>query len=145
MKLSKKLKKLILLLFSLIFIFSCTAKEKSLYEISINEIKLKVEIADTPESRQKGLMFRKSLPEEQGMLFIFEKEQKMSFWMKNTEIPLSIAYISKSGIIKEIFDMKPLSEKAIKSSHTVLYALEVNQNYFNKKGIVVGDSIHFSF
>jgi uncharacterized protein len=142
---SDNTKKMILLFFNLIFILSCTAKEKSLYEISINEIIIDVEIADTAESRQKGLMFKDSLPEEQGMLFIFEKEQKMSFWMKNTEIPLSIAYISKSGVIREIHNLYPLSEKAVQSSHSVLYALEVNQGFFDKKGIKVGDSIHFSF
>lgn len=145
MKKSNNAKQILLLFLSLIFVFSCTAVEKSLYEISINKIKIEVEIADTAESRQKGLMFRDSLPEEQGMLFIFEKEQKMSFWMKNTEMPLSIAYINKSGIIKEIHHMEALSEKAVQSSHSVLYALEVNQGYFERKGIKVGDSVHFSF
>lgn len=135
----------ILLLFSLFFVFSCSAGEKALHDISINGDKIRVEIADTPESRQKGLMYRKSLPEDQGMLFIFEKEQKMSFWMKNTKIPLSIAYISKSGVIREIHDLEPLSQKTVQSSHSVLYALEVNQGYFDKKGIGEGDQIHFSF
>lgn len=141
----KSMKITFLLFFNLLFIISCSAVEENIKEIQINDIKIKVEIADTVETRQKGLMNRASIPADQGMLFIFEKEQKMSFWMKNTTIPLSIAYISKSGTIKEIHHMEPLSEKSVKSTYTVLYALEMNQGFFDENGITPGDQVQFLF
>lgn len=134
-----------IILLLLLFSISCSAQEGELYDISVNDISIRVELADSTEKRQQGLMFRKSLAPDRGMLFIFDTEQKMSFWMKNTTIPLSIAYISKSGIIREIHDLEPLSEKSVSSSVSVLYALEVNQGYFTEKGVKVGDRVHFHF
>ncbi|MDC7236130.1 MAG: DUF192 domain-containing protein [Spirochaetales bacterium] len=130
---------------ALLLLVSCPADNRELKEISIGDNTLLVEIADTPETRAAGLMHRKDLPSDRGMLFIFEQEQRMSFWMKNTHIPLSIAYISKAGEIKEIYDMTPLSEKPVPSRHSVLYALEVNKGYFEEKGIAPGDRVQFSF
>ena len=109
----------------------------------INTMPLDAEVADTAEKREKGLMFRKKLDEKSGMLFIFEKEKKVSFWMKNTEIPLSVAYISKSGYIREIHDLQPHSLNPVKSSYSVLYALEVNQGFFRENGISEGDQVAF--
>ena len=86
-------------------------------------------------------MFRKNIPEGTGMLFVFEKEQLLTFWMKNTPTPLSIAYIDSNGIIKDIFDMQPLSLETIASTTKVRYALEVPQGWFAKEGIEVGDSL----
>ena len=111
--------------------------------LKIREHTIQAEVADTAEKREKGLMFRKSLGENEGMLFIFDKEMKVSFWMKNTEIPLSVAYISKSGHIREIHDLQPLSLQPVQSSYSVMYALEVNRGYFREKGIEVGDQIEF--
>jgi len=104
---------------------------------------MRVEVADTPEKRRQGLMNRNKLAAEEGMLFVFDEEQKLSFWMKNTTIPLSIAYINKSGVIKEIHNMTPLSEKPVYSQYSVLYALEVNQGFFQKSGIKAGDRVQF--
>ena len=103
-----------------------------------------VEIADTPESRQKGYMGREVIPDGTGMLFVFEKSQMLSFWMKNTPTPLSIAYIDYSGKIKDIFDMTPFSLATIVSTGYVRYALEVPQGWFSKNGIVVGDVLDLS-
>ena len=100
-------------------------------------------MANTPEKRQLGLMGRVSLNEDRGMLFVFEKEQYVSFWMKNTSIPLSIAFINKSSYIEEIYDLEPFSLNKIRASTPVLYALEVNQGYFKKNGINVGDFVEF--
>ncbi|OQY33897.1 MAG: hypothetical protein B6241_06600 [Spirochaetaceae bacterium 4572_59] len=111
--------------------------------MKINETAIEVEIADTVEKRELGLMKRKELEADKGMLFIFEKERKVSFWMKNTEIPLSVAYISKSGYIREIHDLKPYSLNPVQSSHSVLYALEVNQGYFKEHAIKEGDQLIF--
>ena len=112
-------------------------------ELIIDGNRLTVEIARTPEQRRKGLMHRKSLDPEKGMLFVSERDDKLSFWMKDTYIPLSLAYIAKDGTIKEIRHMRPLSEKSIVSEHSVRFALEVNHGYFEEKGIDVGDTVQF--
>ena len=96
---------------------------------------LTAEIAATEEQRARGLMFREEIKDGEGMLFIFERDQFVSFWMKNTLVPLSIAYISHAGIIMEIFDMKPNDLTPVLSSFPIRYALEVPQNWFNRAGI----------
>ncbi len=100
-----------------------------------------LEIADSPEERQRGLMNRKSLGENRGMLFVFPRDEKLSFWMKNTPIPLSIAYIAKDGIIKEIKEMEPHSLRPVESTYSVRFALEVNRGTFERLGIEPGDRI----
>ena len=97
-----------------------------------------VEIARSPSERQQGLMHREELGKNRGMLFVFEYDQKLSFWMKNTHIPLDIAYIAKDGTIKEIHRLKPRSEKPVQSVHSVRYALEVPQGTFEELGIGPG-------
>lgn len=109
--------------------------------IRLGDTELVVEIADTPELRQRGLMHRRSLPENRGMLFVFDREEPRSFWMKNTRIPLSIAYIGTDGTIKSILDMEPFDLRSHPSGRSVRYALEVNQGYFERHGIGVGDRV----
>jgi uncharacterized membrane protein (UPF0127 family) len=105
-------------------------------------VPLQVEIADSEPLRMKGLMDRKKLPWDRGMLFVFEKPAHQNFWMKNTYIPLSIAYISSSGVINEIYDMKPLDTSVTyPSTRPARYALEVNQGWFEKNNITRGCSI----
>ncbi|HNW30052.1 MAG TPA: DUF192 domain-containing protein [Spirochaetota bacterium] len=102
-------------------------------------VPLQVELADTEPLRMKGLMGRKTMREDRGMLFVFDREQKMNFWMKNTYIPLSIAYINKIGVINEIRDMKPLDTSVTyPSAMPALYALEVNQGWFARNNITKG-------
>jgi uncharacterized membrane protein (UPF0127 family) len=105
------------------------------------QVEVRVEIADGPFEQQRGLMYRTSLGEDRGMLFVFRREQTLSFWMKNTTIPLSIAYIDAKGRITDLLDMKPLDDKLphYVSSEPVLYALEVNQGFFDEHGVKVGD------
>ena len=86
-------------------------------------------------------MFRKDIPDGTGMLFIFEKEQLLAFWMKNTPHPLSIAYIDSKGKIRNIFDMTPYSTASIVSTVSVRYALEVPQGWYKKNGITEGDTV----
>ncbi|MFO7849748.1 MAG: DUF192 domain-containing protein, partial [Spirochaetia bacterium] len=100
-----------------------------------------VEVARTDEDRSRGLMYRSSIGENEGMLFVFERDQRLSFWMKNTEIPLSIAYISGDGTIREIYDLTPHSERTVESSHAVRYALELPRGAFVRAGVGPGDSI----
>ena len=102
-------------------------------------VPVQVEIADTPEERQTGLMGRSALAEEAGMLFVFEQEQILSFSMKDTLIPLSIAYIDAEGRIVDIQDMQPLDETSRPSAEPAQYALEVNQDFFEGRGVMIGD------
>jgi uncharacterized membrane protein (UPF0127 family) len=101
-------------------------------------------VAKTPAERAKGLMGRKHLGQEGGMFFIFETEDYHAFWMKDTLIPLSIAFVDKSGLIVEIADMKPLSLDSHSPPKPVLYTLEMKKGWFSTNGIKVGDMIRFS-
>ncbi|WP_010261688.1 DUF192 domain-containing protein [Treponema primitia] len=103
------------------------------------EAPILAEIARTEDQRTRGLMGRKSLADGQGMLFVFERDHILSFWMKNTLIPLSIAYIAYDGRILEIHDMQPQSLRTIQSSRSARYALEVPQGWFTRAGIKPGD------
>jgi uncharacterized protein len=105
------------------------------------EVVVRVEIADTDAERQRGLMGSTALAEDQGMLFVFGGEQELSFWMKNTLIPLSIAFMDSEGRIVDIQDMKPLDDDPphYVSAEPARYALEVNQGFFEERGIKVGD------
>lgn len=121
---------------------ACAAKaQKRLPEatVRIKGKAIKVELARSAKEREMGLMFRTSLSDGEGMLFVFDEDQQLSFWMKNTSLPLSIAYLSSSGRIEDILDMKPFSEDAVRTSHYVRYALEVPQGYFGRIGAAVGD------
>jgi len=108
-------------------------------------VKIKTEIARTDSERSQGLMNRKKLPDGEGMLFIFDRDEQYSFWMKNTLIPLSIAFITSDGRITEIRDMQPLDLNPVKSGRSVRYALEVPQGWFGRVGIKPGDFITLNF
>ncbi|WP_340138428.1 DUF192 domain-containing protein [Treponema zioleckii] len=102
------------------------------------------EIADTYETRQHGFMERKSIPDGTGMIFVFDRDQILSFWMKNTPTPLSIAYIDYTGKIRNIFDMTPFSLSSVVSTVSVRYALEVPQGWFERAGVKIGDVVSLS-
>src|SRR5919107_1272303 len=105
-------------------------------------VPVQVEIADTPEETLTGLMGRSALAEEAGMLFVFEQEQILAFWMKDTLIPLSIAYIDAEGRIVDIQDMQPLDDETSRpSAEPAQYALEVDQGFFEGRGVMVGDMV----
>lgn len=114
--------------------------EKTYYTIYVKDIPLLVEIAASPEERRRGLMGRKKLDENTGMLFIFPQEDHRNFWMKNTYIPLSIAFIDKNGVITQIEYMYPERDES-KSFDRVKYALEVNKDWFKKNKIKSGDVV----
>ena len=100
------------------------------------------EVADDAEERSMGLMFRDRLAPNAGMLFVMPKPERASFWMKNTTLPLSIAYINASGVILEIHDLQPLDEKPVPSAFpNIGYALEMEQGWFSENGILAGDRI----
>ncbi|MDH3519704.1 MAG: DUF192 domain-containing protein [Myxococcales bacterium] len=109
--------------------------------ILVGQQRAVVEVAATPETRRVGLMHRESLPEERGMLFVFPQDRVLSFWMKDTRIPLSIAFARSDGVIVQIADMEPFSERSISSRGPVRYALEMNRGWFSRHGVVEGDSM----
>ena len=114
------------------------------YEINIRDKKPRVEVAFRQKERTIGLMFRDELDNEHGMLFIYPQEQKLSFWMKNTRIPLSIAFINSSEIIIQIEPMAPYSLTSHTSKAKVRFALEMEEGWFRKNGITVGSKVDFS-
>ena len=109
-----------------------------------NSIYVNAEIARTDSERSQGYMNRTKIPDGTGMIFVFERDEILNFWMKNTPTPLSIAYIDSSGKIRNIFDMTPFSLEPVKSTVSVRYALEVPQGWFSKNKIKIGDKIDLS-
>jgi uncharacterized membrane protein (UPF0127 family) len=100
------------------------------------------EVADEPHERKAGLMFRDTLAPNRGMLFVMPKPDRAAFWMKNTRLPLSVAYINPGGVIVEIHDLEPLDEKPVPSAFpNIAYALEMKQGWFAENGVLAGDRI----
>ena len=125
---------------------SCKSKKLPVIDITITRADgtiaiVKAEVAEKEEDRNHGFMERKNIPDGTGMLFVFDRDQILSFWMKNTPHPLSIAYIDSRGKIRNIYDMTPFSLTPIKSTSSVRYALEVPQGWFEKENINVGDIV----
>ena len=110
----------------------------------IHQKEIWVEVAKTPEERNHGLMGRKHLGKDEGMLFIFEAEDYHGFWMKDTLIPLSIDFIDKDGRIVWITDMKPQTLDSRVPPIPILYALEMNKSWFSSHGIKAEDVVRFS-
>ncbi len=99
------------------------------------------QLARTPEQRQIGLMFRKTMPEHEGMLFFFDAAGVQCFWMKNTLLPLSAAFLRDDGSIVNIVDMKPQSLDSHCSKEPVRYVLEMNQGWFAKRALGPGKKL----
>ena len=102
---------------------------------------LNIEVPSNPRDFNMGLMFREKLGQDSGMLFIFDQVSEKSFHMKDTKIPLDIAFINKDGIIESIKELEPLNTTPVYSDSEVLYALEVNRGWFVEKNIKVGDRV----
>ena len=117
------------------------ASDLPMRTLTIRDQKLTVEIASTAETRATGLMNRFSLRQDHGMLFVFEAPQPLAFYMRNTYIPLSIAFIDSQGRILNIEDMQPKDESTHWSKGLALYAVEMRQGWFAAKGIGVGDVV----
>ena len=103
-----------------------------------------VEVAATATARSRGLQFREELPEWRGMLFVFNRDTRPSFWMKNTPLPLSIAFLDKRKVIIDIQDMEPLrTDRRYEPPAPVRFALEMRQGWFGEHGVVAGDRVWF--
>jgi len=133
-------------LFILFLLWIPITHSQSLLKIPlyIHDREIRVEVAQTPGERSYGLMGRKHLGKDEGMLFIFESEDYHGFWMKDTYVPLSIAFIDKDGRIVWMTDMKPLTSDSHVPPKPILYALEMNRGWFTSHGVNVGDVVRFS-
>ena len=120
-----------------------TAQAQQLPEVmlSVNGHKLTAEVAHTVPTRSQGLMHRRMLPENRGMLFVFDNVAIHAMWMMNTYIPLSVAFLDERGVIINIEDMKPHTQDTHPAAKPARYALEVNQGWFGKHGIKPGAKI----
>ena len=110
-------------------------------KIQVGPHAVSAEVAQTPEQRALGLMYRFSLPADHGMLFVFPEPQPLGFWMRNTYIPLSIAYIDAGGRILNVEDMAPRDESSHLSRGAALYALEMRKGWFAEKGLGPGTRV----
>ena len=109
--------------------------------IKIGDADLNVRLATTPKQQAKGLMDVSKLPGNEGMLFCYPEEKILSFWMKSTPIPLSIAFFDRNKKIIQIEDLKPNDEASIKTERPAMWALEVNQGWFQKNNISLGEKM----
>ncbi len=109
--------------------------------ITLNDTKLTARMAISSSEQARGLMNVTSLPKDEGMLFCYPEEKHLSFWMKDTQIPLSIAFIDKDKRIIQIEDLEPFEEGCVKTSTPAKWALEVNRNWFNDNNIKLGDVV----
>ena len=119
-------------------------------DVPVSEIQRKVtmeiggkpftlEVAANEADRQRGLMYRKSLPEDRGMLFVFPEQRPLSFWMRNTLIPLDIIYLDRFGKVVSVSQMKPLDETGVPSGWPAKYAVELNEGMAKRLGVKAGD------
>lgn len=128
----------------LLFLIACTPKETITKTVKIGDDTFKVELANTPEKRVKGLMYRESLDKDKGMLFEFQDESERSFWMKDTFIPLDIIFINNEKVIVNITTALPCQNMPCKNYHSgkpAMYVLEINAGEASKRNIKIGDKI----
>ena len=102
---------------------------------------INAQVALTPDERQIGLMQRKDMPQHEGMIFVFEQAAQQCFWMKNTLLPLTAAFVADDGTIINLADMKPQTTESHCSTQPVRYVLEMNKGWFAKKGIKAGSKL----
>lgn len=125
----------------LLLLASCVGSRPPTATLSIAGHDLSVEIAANDADRARGLMHRDSLADGRGMVFVYVDDKPRSFWMKDTRIPLSIAFVDRDGVIVRIADMQPLSTKSTSSLYPARYAIEVNKGWFAARGIEAGATV----
>lgn len=130
--------------FGWVFAFALTAPARAelpQITLSVNGHPLTAEVANTDPSRTEGLMHRRILPENRGMLFVFTDVSRHAMWMMNTHVPLSVAFLDERGVIINIEDMKPHTQDAHAAAKPAKYALEMNRGWFQKRGIRPGAKV----
>ena len=110
-------------------------------QLTAGMFRIDLQLATTPQQRQIGLMSRREMPQTEGMLFIFEQPAEQCFWMKDTLIPLTAAFVADDGTIVNLVDMQPLSEESHCSKRPVRFVLEMNQGWFAKRGLKAGSRL----
>ncbi len=102
---------------------------------------IEAQVAQTPDQRMTGLMFRREMPQYEGMLFVFEQASPQCFWMRNTLLPLTAAFVADDGTIVNLADMKPQTDDSHCAAKPVRYVLEMNQGWFARRGIKAGSKL----
>ena len=110
-------------------------------EITAGMHRIEAQVAASPQERQTGLMHRKEMPAHEGMLFVFEQPATQCFWMRNTLLPLTAAFVADDGTIVNLADMKPQTEDSHCSAKPVRYVLEMNQGWFAQRGLKAGSKL----
>ena len=141
-----KLKKMILMFLCLLPFTAPAIAESTGMNLPVTMLKagkhlIRAEVASTEAQREQGLMFRRELPKNNGMLFVFDRPARSCMWMKNTALPLSVAFIDANGTILNIEKMEPFTLDSHCSKGWIRYALEMNKNWFAKNGIKAGSKI----
>jgi uncharacterized protein len=129
------------LLWVLLFALPAAAQQPPVVQLSAGMHLIRAEVAADFATRMRGLMHRESMPQNAGMLFVFDEATQHCMWMKNTPIPLSVAFIDERGAIINIEDMAPHTEKSHCARQPARYALEMNRGWFAAKGIKPGSRI----
>ncbi len=117
------------------------AQQMPLVELAAGMYRIEAEVAHTPQTRQIGLMHRQAMAEQRGMVFVFERDAQHCMWMRNTYIPLSVAFLDAEGRILNIEDMAPQTEDSHCAVAPARFALEMNQGWFAKRGMAPGMTI----
>ncbi len=117
------------------------ASDKGFLDLQAGNRHIRAELASTPIARSAGLMFRTQMDENTGMLFVFPDDTPRAFWMKNTLLPLSIAFMDDHGVILNVEDMEPQTEDPHPSRGPAKFALEMNQGWFDRAGVGAGVTI----
>jgi uncharacterized membrane protein (UPF0127 family) len=131
---------------TLVLASACRGEAQKKFQYETIDVKLKdkpftLEIADTDEKRMQGLMYRKSMPADRGMLFVFQRSGRYEFWMKNTEIPLDAIFLDDTGKVVGIFALKPRDEKSVGPDKASKFVIEINAGKAQEAGLKVGDMV----
>jgi uncharacterized membrane protein (UPF0127 family) len=129
------------MLLSISAVLSCSSGLEERIKVVIGGESFRIEVARTDEQKRQGLMDRRSLGDREGMIFVYETDQHLAFWMKNTTIPLTLAFLSKDGQILQVEQLKPLSLKSVMSERAVRYGLELSAGVLDELGVGVGDHV----